>query len=110
MTQGDALPSLIFCVALSYLLTILNQTTLPTKLKCGQKFNPLLYMDDLKLHVKTENEQMALIYTANIFRMDIGIKFGVIKCAKVIIHSEHFVTRIDPAEGISTGTGRIIDA
>ena len=43
--------TLLFCVALDPLSTILNQATLECTLIVGQRLNHLLYMDDLKLYV-----------------------------------------------------------
>ena len=48
---------------------------------------------------------MALDNTVDIFSMVIGMKFGMRKCAKVIVHRGNF----EPAEGIPTSTGRITD-
>ena len=43
----------------------------------------LLYMDDLKLIAKSEEELQKLIKTVKIFSDDINIEFGLAKCAKI---------------------------
>ena len=47
--------------------------------------NHLLFMDDLKLYAKTPNQLDSLIQTVRIFSNDIGMKFGIEKCAILII-------------------------
>ena len=48
--------------------------------KDGCTINLLLFMDDLKL-VKNEKEIDSLVQTVRIFSDDIGMKFGLEKCA-----------------------------
>ena len=62
-------------------------------------------MDDLKLCAKAENELKALVNTVDIFSNDIGMKFGVSKCAMVIVHRG----KVEPVESIPTSTGKITD-
>ena len=47
--------------------------------------NHLLYMDDLKLYGKTENDITSLINTVRIYSNDIGMEFGLDKCATIIL-------------------------
>ena len=47
--------------------------------------NHLLFIDDLKLYAKTPNQLDSLIETVRIFINDIGMKFGIEKCAVLII-------------------------
>ena len=49
--------------------------------KDGYKINHLLFMDDLKLFGKNEKELESLVQTVRIFSDDIGMKFGLDKCA-----------------------------
>ena len=49
--------------------------------KDGCRINHLLFMDDLKLFAKNENEIDSLVQTVRIFSNDIGMKFGLEKCA-----------------------------
>ena len=62
-------------------------------------------MDDLKLYSKSENELKALVNTVDIFSKDIGMKFGISKCVKVIVHRGKYEPVGIIAEGIMTRTG-----
>ena len=44
------------------------------------KLNHLLFMDDLKLFVKSEKQMDALVRTVLVFSTGIGMKFGMKKC------------------------------
>ena len=57
------------------------------KLERGRKtkINHLLFMDDLKLFAKDENEIDSLVRTANTLSEDIGMMFGVQKCGVVVM-------------------------
>ena len=47
------------------------------------KISHLLYMDDLKLIVKSEEELKKQIETVKTFSDDINMEFGLEKCAKI---------------------------
>ena len=47
-------------------------------------------MDDLKLHGQGENEVKGLVSTAEVFRQDIGIEFGIKKCGVIIMNRGKF--------------------
>ena len=72
-------------------------------MKSGQKLNHLLYMDDHKLYMKTENELKTLVSSVDDLSKDMS--FGISKCAKVIVLKGKF----EPAERIPTSTGWITD-
>ena len=46
-----------------------------------------MYMDDIKLFVKNEKELETLIHTVRIYSRDIGMKFGIEKCAMLVMKS-----------------------
>ena len=46
----------------------------------GEKINYLLFMYDLKLYGKTENEIEGFVSTVEVFSQDIGMAFGIKKC------------------------------
>ena len=46
-----------------------------------------MYMDDIKVCAKNEKELETLIQTRRIYSQDIGMKFGIEKCAMLIIKS-----------------------
>ena len=52
----------------------------------GEKINHLLFMDDLKLYGKSENEIKGLVPTAEVFSQDIGMEFGIKKCGVIIMN------------------------
>ena len=46
-----------------------------------EKINDLLFMDDLKLHSQSEKGLDSLVQTVRVFSEDIGMEFGIEKCA-----------------------------
>jgi len=82
--QGDSLSPLLFCICLLPVTEHLN------KLNTGYeehttktKISHLLYMDDLKLIAKPEEEIQKQIQTVKTFSDDIHMEFGLEKCAKM---------------------------
>ena len=61
-------------------------------------------MDDLKLYGKTEKEIESLLHTVRIFSTDIGMSFGIDKCARVGIRRGKIVKR----EGIKLPNGQLV--
>ena len=80
--QGDSLSPLLFVLALFPLSMILRNVSAGYEMKKdGCRINHLLFMDDLKLFAKNEKEIDSLVQTVRIFSDDIGMKFGLEKCA-----------------------------
>ena len=52
-----------------------------------EKINHLMYIDDIKLFAKNEKEQEILICAVRICSQNIGIEFGVEKCAMLVMKS-----------------------
>ena len=46
-----------------------------------------MYMDDIKLFAKNEKELETLIHAVRIYSQDIGMEFGVEKCAMLVMKS-----------------------
>ena len=46
-----------------------------------------MYMDDIKLFAKNEKEMETLIHTVRIYSRDIGMEFGIEKCAMLVVKS-----------------------
>ena len=46
-----------------------------------------MYVDDIKLFAKNENELETLIHTVRIYSQDIGMEFGIEKCALLVMKS-----------------------
>ena len=66
-------------------------------LEGGEKIKHLLFMDDLKLYGKSENEIKGLLFTVEVFSQDTGMEFGIKKCG-VIIMSRGKVKSTDEIE------------
>ena len=65
---------------------ILRKYTAEYKLSRSQeKINYLMYMDDIKLFAKNEKELKILIHASRIYRQDIGMEFGIEKCAMLLM-------------------------
>ena len=86
--QGDALSSLLFITVMMPLNNILRKCTPRYKLSRSQeKINHLMYMDDIKLFTKNEKELETLIHTVRIYSQDIGMEYGIEKCARRVMKS-----------------------
>ena len=100
--QGDSLSPILFVIALIPLSEILRKVKMGYSLgKDGGKFNHLLFMDDLKLYGRNVNEIDSLIQTVRIFSQDIGMEFGIQKCAMLKI----VIGKMVECEGISLPNG-----
>ena len=79
--QGDSLSPLMFVLSMVPLSLILEKVN--TCYKWGKKeyrLNHLLFMDDLKLYAKSEEQTNTLVRTVYVFTTDIGMVFGITKC------------------------------
>ena len=86
--QGDALSPVLFIIAMMPLNHILRKCTAGYKLSRSQeKVNHLMYMDDFKLFAKNEKELESLIHRVRIYSRDIGMEFGIEKCAMLVMKS-----------------------
>ena len=63
------------------LILVLRQTKASYEVKKGgKKINHLLFMDDLKLFAKNEDQRDSLVNTVRIFSEDIKMEFGLPNC------------------------------
>ena len=86
--QKDALSPLLFIIAMMPLNHVLRKCTAGYKLSRSQeKINHLMYMDDIKLFAKNEKELETLIHAVRIYSQDIGMEFGIEKCAMLVMKS-----------------------
>ena len=86
--QGDALPPLLFIIAMTPLNHILRKCTAGYKLSRSHgKINHLMYMDGIKLFAKNKKELETLIHTVRIYSQDIGMEFGKEKYAMLVMKS-----------------------
>ena len=79
--QGDSLSSLLFVLSMVPLSLILRKVN--GCYKWGKKeyrLNHLIFMDDLKLIAKSEEQTNMLVRTVYMFSTDIGMEFGIKKC------------------------------
>ena len=80
--QGDALSPLLFILAMMPLNHIPRKCAAGYKLsRLQEKINHLIYMEDIKLFAKNVKELETLIHTVRIYSQDIGMEFGIEKCA-----------------------------
>ena len=67
---------------------ILRKYTAGYKLsRLQEKINHLIYMDDIKLFAKNEKELETLIHAVRIYSQEIGMEFGIEKCAMLVMKS-----------------------
>ena len=86
--QGDALSPLLFIIAMMPINHILRKYTTGYKLgRSQEKVNHLMYMDDIKLFANNEKELETLIHTVRIYSRDIGMEFGIERCAMLVMKS-----------------------
>ena len=85
--QGDSLSPLLFCISLIPSLIELNNAGYGYQLM-GKSIIHLFYMDDLKLFARNDSELTGLLDTVKHFSDDIGMQFGLDKCAKATFQKE----------------------
>ena len=61
-------------------------------------------MDDLKLYAKSEQGLESLVHTVRIFSEDIGMDFGIEKCAKLLLRRG----KVTSSDGIKLPGGKEI--
>jgi len=83
--QGDSLSPLVFVMAMVPLTIILRKIRPGYSMRDKSKINHLLYMDDLKVYGKSRREIETIIHTVRIFSDDIGMEFGLDKCATIML-------------------------
>ena len=93
--QGDYLSPLTFVLGLIPLSLILRKAK-AAHVSSGskEKTNDLLFMDDLKLYSCSEKELDSLIQTIHVFSEDIGMAFGIEKCAMLVIEKGKIVKSV----------------
>ena len=91
--QGDSLSPLLFCLAIDPLSKLLNNNRGGYNLSQGRQQDPsrrvnhLLFMDDLKLYASSDTQLQQLLQVVHTFSNDIGMKFGLDKCAKCCLRA-----------------------
>ena len=93
--QGDGLSPLIFVICMIPLSLLLRKVK--PSYEWGRKefkLNHLLFMDDLKIFGKSDDQIDSLVQTVLTFNEDIGMEFGLKKCGVVILKKGKLV-RLD---------------
>ena len=84
--QGDSLSPLMFVIAMIPLTLVLRKMKASYKFSSnGEQINHLMFMDDIKLYAKNESGLDALVQSVRVISNDIGMEFGVEKCAMLVI-------------------------
>ena len=84
--QGGSLSPLLFVICMIPLTHVLCKAKAKYTLGGGERFNHVLFMDDLKLYGKSEKEIKGLWSTVEVFSQDVGMEFGIKKCGVIIIN------------------------
>ena len=103
--HGDSLSPLVFVLALIPLSLILRKAKAAYEFAGRkEKINHLLFMDHLRLYSRNEKELDSLVQTIRIFSEDVGMEFGIEKCAVLVIEEEKIVKSV----GIELLNGKVI--
>ena len=103
--QRDGLSPLLFVLSMVPLSLILKKVNACYKWgKKEYKLNHLLFMDDLKLYAKSEEQTSTLVRTVYVFSTDIGMEFGIKKCCILAMKRGKIVKR----EGIKLPDGEVM--
>ena len=80
--MGDAQSLLLFVIAMMPLNHALRKYAAGFKLsKSLEKIDYLIYLDDIKVISKNQKEVRKLRQTVRIYSQNIGMEFGIEKCA-----------------------------
>ena len=103
--QGDSLSPLVFVLALIPLSLILRKAKAAYAFsESKEKINHLLFMNDLKLYSRSEKGLDSLVQTVRVFSEDIGMEFGIEKCAMLVMEKGKIVKSV----GIELPDGKVI--
>ena len=103
--EGDSLSPLVFVLALISLTLILRKAKAAFEFsESKEKINHRLFMDDLKLYSLSEKGLGSLVQTVRVFSEDIGMDFGIEKCALLVTEKGKIVKSV----GIEFLDGKVI--
>ena len=103
--QADSLLPVVFVLALIPLSLILRKAKAAYEFsESKEKINHLLFMDDLKLHSRSEKGLESLVQRDRVFSEDIGMEFSIEKCAMLVMEKGKIVKSV----GIELPNGKVI--
>ena len=103
--QGHSLSPLLSAFSMVPLSLILKKVNACYKWgKKEYKLNHLLFLDDLKLYAKSEEQTNTLVRTVYVFSNDIGMEFGMKKCGILTMKRDKIVK----SEGIKLPDGEVM--
>ena len=103
--QGDSLSPLLFVMIMAPLSMILNAEAMGFKFgNAGKRVNHLLFMDDLKLYASSQKELDSLVRVVESYSRDIGMEFGMDKCAVLLMKDGKQVE----SEGVELPSGEVM--
>ena len=82
---------MLFVISLIPLTHILRTANSGYEFRTEEAINHLLFMDDFKLYSKRERSVDSLIQAVRMFSEDIGIQFGIDKCAMLMMKKGNLV-------------------
>ena len=105
--QGDSLSPVVFVLALISLSLILRKAKAAYEFsESKEKINHLLFMDDMKFYCQSEKGLDSLVQTVRVFIEDIGMEFGLEKCAMLVMAKRKIVKSV----GIELPDGKVINS
>ena len=103
--QEDSLSPLVFVLAMTPLSLILRKAKAAYEFsESKEKINHILSMDDLKLYSQSEKGLDSLVQTVSGLSEDIGMDFGIEKCATLVMEKGKIVKSV----GIELPDGKVI--
>ena len=93
--QGDSLSPLLFIMALIPLSLLLRSTGKGYRLTRDNTVSHLLYMDDIKLYGRDDDELTSLVSVVSAFSTDICMSFGLSKCNCISLYRGKLVETSD---------------
>ena len=91
----DSLSPLVFVLALIPLSLILRKAKAAYEFsESKEKINHLLFINDLKLYSRSEKGLDSLVQTVRVFSEDIGMEFGIEKCAMLVMEKGKIVKSV----------------
>ena len=105
--QGDSLSPLVFVLALIQLGLNLRKAKAAYEFsESKEKINHILFMDDLKMYSRNEKGLDSLVQTVRAFSDDVGMEFGIEKCAMLVMEKRKIVKLVR----IELPNGKVINS